>query len=661
MIDYATIERIQSVAQIYDVVSDFINLRKRGVNYVGLCPFHEDSNPSFYVSPSKNICKCFSCGEGGTPIHFIMKHESLSYPEALRYLAKKYSIEIQETELTDEQKQAQTDRESMFIINGFAQKTFARFLFDTEEGQTIGLSYFKERGFREDTIRKFGLGYSPDEWDALVKEAEKNGYNTTFLEKTGLAIARDNGTLYDRFRGRVMFPVYSLSGKVVAFGGRTLKKDEKAKYVNSPESEIYHKSNELYGLYPARQAIAKKDKCFLVEGYTDVISMHQAGIENVVSSSGTALTEGQIRLIYRFTKNVTVLYDGDEAGIKAALRGIDLLLEYGLNIKIVLLPEGEDPDSFARKQNAESFINYIDENETDFIHFKVNLLAKEAENDPAKKVKMITEIVDTIALIPEEIVRLVYIKECSKILDIQESALARNVAKKRQEVLTKKKKTLYPDQEEPERYDYPQPEEDREGNGDTVVIPTDLLLNKHELSILYYVVRFGETEFYSIEDEATGAEQGVKVIEHIYNELKKDELLFGNPLYRRILEEAYERRNDEGIVMESFFINHPDPEVSKLAVDLSTNKYIESKIHFKHREQEDEKEKLIDAVPYVLLNYMDVILKSEMDELNKKIKKAEENNDLEQLTVLINQLSELWQKSKKTIALHLRERIITKI
>ena len=342
MIDQPTIDRILDAANIVDVVSEFVTLRKRGVNYVGLCPFHSDKSPSFYVSPAKNICKCFACGEGGTAVHFIMKHEQLSYYDALRFLAKKYNIEIQERELSEHEKQARNDRESMLIVNSWAQKYFTNQLYDTQEGKAAGLRYFAERGFRGDTIRKFQLGYSLEQRDALYKTAIKSGYKKVFLEKTGLVIAYENGGVSDRFRGRVIFPVHTLSGKVVAFGGRVLKKDEKtAKYVNSPESEIYHKSNELYGIYFAKQAIVKADRCFLVEGYTDVISMHQAGVENVVASSGTALTQGQIRLIHRFTNNITVLYDGDAAGIKAALRGIDLLLEEGMNVKVVLLPDGE--------------------------------------------------------------------------------------------------------------------------------------------------------------------------------------------------------------------------------------------------------------------------------------------------------------------------------
>src|SRR5690554_5763272 len=425
MIDQNTISRIQDAAQIVDVVSDFVTLRRRGVNLVGLCPFHEDRNPSFYVSPAKNICKCFSCGEGGPPIHFMMKHEQFTYYEALKYLAKKYNIEVIEKEYTDEEKQAHSDLESMFIRNEYARDYFVKVLHAHPEGKAVGLSYFRERGFRDDIIKKFQLGYSLEQRDAFSVEAQKAGYKQDYLLKTGLSTGGEQGRpLVDRFRGRVLFPVHTLSGKVVAFGGRILKKVENTgKYVNSPESEIYSKSSELYGIYFAKNAIVKQDKCFLVEGYTDVISMHQAGIENVVASSGTALTHGQIRMIHRFSENITVLYDGDAAGIKAALRGIDLLLEDGMNVKVVLLPEGEDPDSFARRQNAEQFNRFITEHEVDFIRFKTQLLLEETGDDPVKRAGLISNVVESIALIPNSITRSVYIQECAQMLQMQERVL----------------------------------------------------------------------------------------------------------------------------------------------------------------------------------------------------------------------------------------------
>ena len=433
MIDQATIDKIMAATDIVDVVSDFVSLRRRGANYWGLCPFHDDKSPSFSVSPSKGVCKCFSCGKGGSAIHFIMEHEQLSYYEALKYLAKKYNIEVHEKELTDEEKQKRTERESMFVINAFAQEFFSHSLLETEEGRSVGMAYFRERGFNEDIIRKFGLGYSPEKRDALAQEAKKRGYKTEFLLKTGLCREGQHGSIYDLFAGRVMFPVYSVSGKVVAFGGRILKSGVKiSKYFNSPESDIYHKSNELYGIYQAKRAIEKERCCYLVEGYTDVLSMHQSGIENVVASSGTALTPGQIRLIHRFTDNITVLYDGDAPGIKASLRGIDLILQEGLNIKVVLLPDGEDPDSFSKSQSAESFRKYIKEHETDFIRFKTQLLLEDAGEDPIKRAAIISNIVESISLIPDAIVRSVYVQECSRLLQIDEQVLLSELNKRRQ-------------------------------------------------------------------------------------------------------------------------------------------------------------------------------------------------------------------------------------
>lgn len=664
MIDQLTIERIQTAAQIADVVSDFVTLRKRGVNYVGLCPFHEDKTPSFYVSPAKNICKCFACGEGGTPVHFVMKHEQLSYTDALKFLAKKYGIEIHEKELTDEQKQVQDDRESMFILNSFAQKIFESNLFENLEGKSVGLSYFKERGFREDIIRKFKLGYSLEQKDAFSQQAIKTGYKLKYLEKTGLTITGDNNYVADRFRGRVMFPVHTLSGKVVAFGGRILKKDEKAgKYLNSPESEIYHKGNELYGIYFARQAMVKYDKCFLVEGYTDVISMHQAGIENVVSSSGTALTHGQIRLIHRFTENITVLYDGDAAGIKAALRGIDLLLEEGMNIKIVLLPEGEDPDSYARKQNATAFIEYIKSNETDFVRFKTSLLIQEAGNDPIKKAHLINEIVDTIAIIPTEIIRLVYVKECSKLLDVDERVLLRAIAKKRKEKTLKETAQSTRDLEEDpktiaeeasiENIQHP-------GVENMIQMPASYPLDKFELSLLRYCIRYGEHVLYQVQDEESGEQIAVRVIEYIYQDLSNDEVLFENPLYRKILEEAMEKVKQPGFIAERYFLYHPDNQISKLAVKLASDKYPLSKVHSKFQKIEEESEKLLDMVPYEVLNYKDAILKIRMEKIGLQIKQAQDKNDSEQMTTLMKELFDL-KETKKILSKHLGERIVLKI
>ena len=644
MIDQPTIDRILDAANIVDVVSEFVTLRKRGINYVGLCPFHTDKTPSFYVSPAKNICKCFACGEGGTAVHFIMKHEQLNYFDALRYLAKKYNIEIQERELTDKEKQRKSDRESMLIVNSWAQQYFTTQLYEHVEGKTVGLRYFAERGFREDTIRKFQLGYSLDKRDALYKEATKNGYKKEFLEKTGLVIAYDNGGVNDRFRGRVIFPVHTLSGKVVAFGGRVLKKDEKtAKYVNSPESEIYHKSNELYGIYFAKQAIVKEDRCFLVEGYTDVISMHQAGIENVVASSGTALTQGQIRLIHRFTSNITVLYDGDAAGIKAALRGIDLLLEDGMNVKVVLLPDGEDPDSFARKHNASQFSEFIRQSETDFIRFKTRLLLDDAGTDPIKRSALITDIIRTVAIIPDNIARSIYIRECSAMMEIDEQVLLNEVNKIR---LSKEERQnmqgqvtppvsntmsmipeypdlpgyqpvagdsfLPPDDTVPLPDDYmpppPPPEEyPMEETGPMDVPPPDYPpaqppqtvqpvqpvqtgqpkrspYEVYELTLLKYIVRYGEQILFDYVDEETNEHIVMRVAEYIRYDLERDDLTFYTPIIKSMLDEAADKCKTEGFIASRYFLAHPDPNVSRLAANLISEKYQLSKYHSKYRE-----------------------------------------------------------------------------
>lgn len=666
MIDSLTIERIQSASQIYEVVSDFLTLRKRGVNYVGLCPFHEDNNPSLYVSPAKNIFKCFACGEGGAPIHFIMKHEQLSYLEALKYLAKKYGIEIREIEMNDEQKQVRDVREAIFILNNFAQKTFFNNLFDTKEGQIIGLPYFRERNFGANIIQKFQLGYADSQCDSFTKIALKAGYKQEYLEKTGLSIISENNYIVDRFRERVIFPIHNLSGKVVAFGGRTLKKEEKsAKYVNSPESEVYHKSNELYGIYFARQAIVKQDQCYLVEGYTDVISMHQVGIENVVASSGTALTQGQIQLIRRFTDNITVLYDGDTAGVKASLRSINLLLELGLNVKIVPLPEGEDPDSFSQKQSAFSFHNYIKNKETDFVRFKVNVLIQDAGNDIVKKTNTINEVVYTIALIPEEIIRSIYVKDCSHLFDIDERLLMYDVAKKRKELLLQKGGN--------NKLQLQKIEQQNISNNSLFLKQNTNQLSRfyeYEKDIMYYVVRYGEQYFhYEYEDENTNKLTSVdlNVIEFIVSDLEEDELELNDPLYKRMLKEGYEICKKSDFIAEEYFRNHSDIEISYFAVNISTDRYIESKIYFKdngerfkNKEQVGRNKMLLKEIPYVMLNYKDAILKYRMEIISKQIKLAEKENDSDKQSKLILQFNELL-KLKKIIALRLRERIITKI
>ncbi|MBQ1664857.1 MAG: DNA primase [Bacteroidaceae bacterium] len=442
MIDHATIQRIIDAANIVDVVSEYVTLRRSGSGYKGLCPFHDDTTPSFSVSPARGLCKCFACGKGGNAVHFIMEMEQLSYPEALRFLAKKYGIEIKEREMTDEDRRVQNERESMFAVNEWASNYFRRMMLETEDGKAVGLAYFRSRGFRDDILEKFRLGFCLDTYDSMTKDAMKKGFKEEFLVKTGLTIKRESGGYLDKYRGRVIFPWFNVSGKVSAFGGRVLDARTKGvsqKYINSPESEIFHKSNELYGIYQAKKQIAKEDLVYMVEGYTDVISMHQCGIENVVANSGTALNVAQIRLLHRFTTNITLLYDGDEAGIHAALRGTDMLLEDGMNVKVLLLPDGDDPDSFARKHNATEFKQYVEGNQTDFIMFKVQLLMKEAGHDPRKRSELANNILQSICVIPDEVVRSAYVHECAEQMQMQEEMLLRQCNKMRKEHIEQRK------------------------------------------------------------------------------------------------------------------------------------------------------------------------------------------------------------------------------
>ncbi|MFR9165464.1 MAG: DNA primase [Dysgonomonas sp.] len=654
MIDQYTIGRIMDAAQIVDVVSDFVTLKKRGVNYVGLCPFHSDKHPSFYVSPSKNICKCFSCGEGGTAVHFIMKHEQLSYVEALKYLAKKYNIEVEEKELTEEEQAAYNERESLFILNDFARTYFENTLHNNLEGKTVGLSYFKERGFRDDIVCKFQLGYSLEQKDAFTQDALKSGYKKEYLVKTGLTIEGDNNFLIDRFRGRVMFPVHTLSGKVIAFGGRILKKAENTgKYINSPESEIYHKSDVLYGLYFAKQAITKNDCCYLVEGYTDVISMHQAGIENVVASSGTALTQSQIRLIHRFSKNVTVIYDGDAAGIKAALRGIDLLLEEGMNIKVILLPDGEDPDSFAKKQNAQSLTNYIKEHEVDFIRFKTQLLLNDAGNDPIKRANLITDIVNSISVIPDNIIRAVYIRDCSILMDISEKILTAEVSKKRLAHLEKL----------PARTQVQERETLLNASANTSSEKKTVkknIVDKHEKAVLYYLVRYGNERLFQKEEPEEDnlsnkkpkqqiEEDTTTVLEYIKFDLERDGLLFQNPLYRQMLEEAFAQVDDANFVPSRYFLSHQNQHISKIAADILEDRYELSKLHIKQFGENAKKEdtplneirQLATSVPLVLTELKNAYILQSIKEITQQIIQKQEEGDMDGVMELIKQLKEL--------------------
>ena len=697
MIDQPTIDRILDAAQIYDVVSDFVTLRKRGVNYVGLCPFHDDKTPSFYVSPAKGLCKCFACGKGGNAVHFIMEHEQMSYPEALKYLAKKYGIEIKERELSSEEKIAQSERESLFIVNNFARDYFQSILKNHVDGRSIGMAYFRSRGFRDDIIEKFQLGYCTESHDALAQEALKKGYKKDYLVKTGLCYETDDHRLRDRFWGRVIFPVHTLSGKVVAFGGRVLAgatKGVKVKYVNSPESEIYHKSNELYGIYFAKQAIVKQDRCFLVEGYTDVISMHQSGIENVVASSGTALTPGQIRMIHRFTNNMTVLYDGDAAGIKASIRGIDMLLEEGMNIKVCLLPDGDDPDSFARKHNATEFQAFIQENETDFIRFKTNLLLEDAGKDPIKRAELIGNLVQSISIIPEAIVRDVYIKECAQLLHVEDKLLVSEVAKRREKQAEQQAERAererrsanaaranaeagvngshtaatatspdaqqagYPSESLPagipsetpppfppeEEYVSFIPQEGKEGQE----------FYKYERLILKMVVLYGERVMCNVTN-GEGQETPITVTEYIVNDLKEDELAFHNPLHRQILTEAAERIHNEGFTAERYFVAHPDPVISKLSVELISNRYQLRKSQIEQMVTDEER--LYELIPRLMINFKYAIVCEELKHTLFALQNPAIANDETQCNSIMERYSEL-NKVKSIMAKRLGDRVI---
>ena len=682
MIDQATINRIMDAAQIYDVVSDFVTLRKRGVNYVGLCPFHDDKTPSFYVSPAKNLCKCFACGKGGNPVHFIMLHEQLSYPDALRFLAKKYHIEIQEREQTAEEKAAQTERDSLFVVNQFACDYFRHTLRDTDEGRNIGMAYLRSRGFRDDIIEKFQLGYCTESHDAFAKEALAKGYQKDFLVKTGLCYETDDHRLRDRFWGRVIFPVHTLSGKVVAFGGRVLAaatKGVKVKYVNSPESEIYHKSNELYGIYQAKQAIVKQDRCYMVEGYTDVISMHQSGIENVVASSGTALTTQQIKMIHRFTNNMTVLYDGDAAGIKASLRGIDMLLEEGMNVKVCLLPDGDDPDSFARKHNSTEMRAFLDRHETDFIRFKTNLLMEDAAGDPIKRAELISNIVQSISVIPEAIVRDVYIKECAQLLHVEDRLLVSEVAKRRekqaeqraeqrererrrqaaQAETTATSQPSAPGELPPPPVPMDEPAEATPADY-TSFIPQEgkeeQAFYQYELQIIQMIVRYGERVMCNVTDEE-GNEHPLTVTEYVVEDLRQDDLAFHNPLHRQILTEAAEHLTQPGFVAERYFIAHPDPAVSQLSAELISDRYQLSKYHSKGQKIVTDEERLYELVPLLVTNFKYAIVSEELKHLMRALQDPAIAHDEAQCNAIMQRYSDL-RTVQSLMAKRLGDRVV---
>ena len=568
MIDHATIERIKDAANIVEVVSEFVTLRKSGSNYKGLCPFHDEKTPSFYVSPARGTCHCFGCGKGGNPVGFIMEHEQMTYPEALRWLARKYHIEIKERELSDDEKREQSERESMFIVNEWAASYFQHLMHDTADGVAIGMQYFRSRGFRDDIVSKFQLGFDSTDRRALAQEALRKGYKEDFLLKTGICYKNDRGELIDRYAGRVIFPWIGISGKVVGFGGRLLDSRTKGvnqKYVNSPDSEIYHKDRELYGIYQAKKAIAKEDRVYMVEGYTDVISMHQCGIENVVANSGTALSVHQIHILHRFTSNITLLYDGDAAGIHAALRGTDMLLSEGMNLKVLLLPDGDDPDSFARKHSAEDFRKYLEEHQTDFIEFKTDLLLRN-ERDPLKRSEAINSVVRSISFVTNPILRDTYLHDCSVRMGINEATLINTlnnfIRSNREETASSLNNS--------------QSTQTATQNSQLKIqnSPSPLQqASKVEQMLVELVVRNGDTIIYNNVETEDGTTVNLNVAQYIAYNLGVDGLKFANPLNSRILDEAVNHAGDENFCAEQFFLHHSDIEISRIATDLCMDKY----------------------------------------------------------------------------------------
>ncbi len=662
MIHKEDIDKIVEAARVEEVVGDYVTLKKRGVNLIGLCPFHDEKTPSFYVSPAKGIYKCFGCAKGGNSVNFIMEKEQMSYPDALRYLAKKYNIEITEEEQTPEQIQTQNDRESLLVVSSFAQKHFSENLYNTDEGKSIGLGYFKERGFREDIIQKFQLGYSLNQRTAFTDVAMATGYKQQYLVKAGLTIEYkpENETttstdetnvefqteatpvrLADRFWGRVMFPIHNATGRVIAFGGRTLRTDTKkiAKYINSPESEIYHKSDVLYGIYYAKKEIVKQENCFLVEGYTDVISMHQAGIENVVASSGTSLTIGQIRLIRKFTNNITILYDGDSAGIKASFRGIDLILEEGLNVKVLLFPEGEDPDSYSKRVSTEELKKFIANNSKDFISFKTSLLLGDTQNDPIKKAGLIKEIMETIALIPEAIYRSVYVKECSRILDVQEEILFNELNKIRSKRFNEKRNT---------------------GNEETLApvsdIPAELVLPEEKKSIsldtehqerdlIRILINYGNRNVMieSEDEEGKPIQMPISAAYLIIHELQHDNIVLENLLYNSVFNEFVDQLEKDIVPDHSHFINHENPSISALTVDLISSPYTLSKWeqHSIYITQEEDilKKSLLNAVYALKSRRLEIMIY----DIQKRLK---ENPPEEEMLTLMQTQHQLLEAKK---------------
>ena len=668
MIPRETIDRIFETAKVEDVVGSYVSLKKRGANLLGLCPFHHEKTGSFTVSPSKGIYKCFGCGKAGNAVGFIMEIEQCSYIEAIKQLAQRYHITIEERKLTQEEKQRQDDRESMFVVNDFANKWFQSQLFDTQEGTAVGMAYLRQRGIREDIIRKFQLGYSPER-AKLWEEAKKAGYQDTYLVNnpdnqigTGVCLKDEQGRLFDRFRGRVIFPFFSVSGKVTGFAGRLIKQSDKAgKYVNSPTSILYEKKHELYGFYQAKQAIKREDCCYLVEGQLDVIQLVQSGIENVVASGGTSLTYPQIRLIHRFTENATILYDGDSAGIKAALRGIDMMLEEGINVKVVLLPEGEDPDSFARKHNATEVLEYIQQHQTDFIRLKTQLLSADAGNDPVKRADMITQIVQSIAIIPDIIKRQIYTKDCSVSLGIQEDVLTRKVVELRKKYVDeqRKKKSAPEKNTEVEETSVAEPTVAVEPQQPTAKIT---IKEQNIQNLMQLIVRYGEVVIYQSENQI------VRVGEYIISELHRDNVDVDNALYQLIMEEYMAHYKEPNWVAATYFQYHPNGDISQLAVNMLADKYQLSRMYAKQIVSENvvkevdmpsDVDMLPDMVQRMLLELKYTIVNERIDTMQTMLKEAQMHDDwelirtiLEQQPVLIDIRQQLCKALGNRVILH---------
>lgn len=703
MIPQSTIDRIIDAANIVDVVSDYVTLRRTGASYKGLCPFHDDKTPSFSVSPARGICKCFSCGKGGNSVHFIMEMEQMSYTEALRHLAKKYGIPVEEEQMTAEERKKMGDRESMFAVNEWAAKYFSQTMQNHQDGRAVGLAYFRNRGFRDDIIAKFRLGFCLDSPTAMSDQAKAKGYNVKYLVDTGLCVQRDNGTIYDRFRGRAMFPWVAVNGKVIAFGGRVLDARTKGvnqKYVNSPDSLIYHKANELYGIFQAKKQIAKEDMVYMVEGYTDVLAMHQCGIENVVANSGTALNEAQIHLLHRFTNNITLLYDGDQAGIHAATRSTDMLLAEGMNVKILLLPDGDDPDSFSRKHNAAEFREYVDAHQTDFILFKTNILLKDAQRDPVKRAKLTEDIVRSIAVIPDEIIRSTYVHECAEILNMDEAVLMRGANKNRAAILENLRKEAERERERQARLlnngqstaetaeenaatesnptaDTTVPSspttasaehntetnEQAARNNETLTDSSSLVSRQRqseqrfiglERLMMTLVVRYGE-QAVTCEDEE-GQPMQTTIAEYVKNDLDGDGIQLRSPLYTKMLDLTCQHIHDEGFRASRLLLHNIDEAISREAAELVSERYQLSK---GNQMSQTEEEMKMAYLSRLLLDYKNAVVEEELKQCNAELANPEVKADITRMLDIMRRIKDLGEVQRE-LAKILGDRVVVK-